>query len=120
ISENLRAFLSYGYTASRLTERYERDYQTGKDVLITDPDLFPIHTAEGDASTITATIDYDTRNDRFRPSKGIHAKASVGTSGLIGGNLHYYRTTADFRFFRNLFWDVVWRNNLSWAQIGST
>lgn len=41
-------------------------------------------------------------------------------SGLLGGNLKYYRIGADYRFFKNLFWDVTWRNSLSYGRIGPT
>ncbi|MBX3039331.1 MAG: outer membrane protein assembly factor BamA [Bdellovibrionaceae bacterium] len=119
IGENIRAFLSYGYTASRLSERFETD-RNGDKVRVTDPALFPLETASGDASTVTGSIEYDTRNDRFKPSKGIFARTSLGNTGWVGGNLQYYRAGADFQFFRNLFWDVVWRNSLKWGQIGST
>ncbi|HRO67772.1 MAG TPA: outer membrane protein assembly factor BamA, partial [Pseudobdellovibrionaceae bacterium] len=119
IGENVRAFLSYGYTASRLYDRYETD-RNGNKVLVTDHTLFPLETASGDASTVTGSIEYDTRNDRFKPSKGIFARTSLGNTGWVGGNLRYYRAGADFQFFRNLLWDVVWRNSLRWGQIGST
>lgn len=120
IGEYTRALLSYGYTASRLSPRQELDRSTGRTIDVTDRVLFPLETAEGDASTFTGSIEYDTRDDRFRPSKGIFARGSLGHTGLIGGNQNYYRTSGDFRYFQKLFWDVVWRNSFQWARIEST
>ncbi|MBX3035238.1 MAG: outer membrane protein assembly factor BamA [Bdellovibrionaceae bacterium] len=118
ITENTRAYLSYGYTATRLSEIWVKN-SAGNWTMLTDLDVFPLSTASGDSSTITGSLEYDTRNDRFRPSKGIFARASAANTGFVGGNLKYYRTSADLRFFRNIFWDVVWRNSMSWAKIGS-
>ena len=85
ILDELRFTTTYGYTNTILSPVY------GTSGLLTDYDLFPLSTAEGDASTIGVALDYDTRNDRFKPSKGWYARASYNNSGLIGGNLHYYR-----------------------------
>jgi len=115
LGEFLRAGLNYTYTTARL--RAVRD-STGE--LVTDPDLFPLETASGDSGLIGASLEYDTRNDRWRPTKGIYGRLTFSQSGLLGGNLKYYRAGADYRFFKNLFWDVVWRNSLSYARIGST
>lgn len=120
LGEYVRGYLTYGYTATRLSEVYEIDPDTKQRVSVTDPDLFPLDTASGDASTITGSIEYDSRNDRFKPTKGIFARGALGNTGLIGGNLKYYRASADFRFFKNLFWDVVWRNSMQWGQVGTT
>jgi len=115
IGEYTRANLSYTYSASRLFDVKDKD-----DVSLTDPDLFPLHTADGDAGLVGASIDYDTRNDRLRPSKGIYARAGYSLTGPFGGNLRYYKANADFRFFKNIFWDVIFRNSLSYARIEST
>jgi outer membrane protein insertion porin family len=115
VGEYLRAGVNYTYQASRL-----KAVKDGNGVTLTDEVLFPIDTASGDASIVGANIEYDTRNDRFRPSKGIYSRLSFSYAGLIGGNLDYYKTGADYRFFKKLFWDVVWRNNFSYAKIDST
>lgn len=82
----------------------------------TDPAIFPLETAQGVASSATLTLEYDTRNDRMSPSKGIYTDISYERSGL-GGDLRYQEFSSRFRFFHNLFWDVVWRNNLSYQNI---
>lgn len=122
VAENTRFYLTYGYNATRLDPIYDVTKATnGTDVytLVTDYDLFPINKAEGDASTVSGSLEYDTRNDRFRPSKGLFARAAVSNSGWLGGNLKYYKASADFRYFKNLFWDVVWRNSVQYGKIGS-
>ena len=82
----------------------------------TDPLIFPLETAQGVTSSGTLTLEFDTRNDRFSPSKGIYADISYERTGL-GGDLKYQEFSSRFRYFHNLFWDVVWRNNLSYSNI---
>lgn len=82
----------------------------------TDPAIFPLETAQGVSSSATMTLEYDTRNDRMTPSKGIYTDISYERTGL-GGDLRYQEFSTRFRFFHNLFWDVVWRNNLSYQNI---
>ncbi len=118
IAENTRGYLTGGYTATRLSEVYTSD-AAGNRVLLTDYDLFPLNTASGDSASLGASIEYDTRNDRFKPTKGVFGRLSYTNVGLIGGNLKYYRAGTDFRFFKNVFWDVVWRNSMSYGIIGS-
>lgn len=118
VTENTRAYLSYSYTAAQLSPVWTTD-SSGNSVLLTDYAVFPLDTASGDASTIEAALAYDTRNDRFLPTKGWYARAGVSNTGLFGGNMKYYSVSGDVRFFRTLFWDVVWRNSLQYAKIGS-
>lgn len=114
LGDYLRFNTSYTYTATRLFE------VTANGVVVTDRDLFPLETAQGDSGMLGLSIDYDTRNDRFKPTKGIYARAGYSLTGPFGGNLNYYKANADFRFFKNLFWDVVFRNSFSYARIEST
>lgn len=82
----------------------------------TDPVIFPLDTARGVTSSLTATLEYDTRNDRMFPSKGIYTDVSYERTGF-GGDLKYQEFSSRFRFFFNPFWDVVWRNNLTYSHI---
>lgn len=82
----------------------------------TDPDIFPLETARGVTSSATLTLEYDTRNDRMFPSKGIFTDISYERTGL-GGDLRYQEFSSRFRFFVNPVWDLVWRNNLSYSNI---
>jgi len=80
--------------------------------------LFPIYTNGGDTGSVTAQMEYDKRNDRINPSDGIYSSASLEYAG-IGGSLNYTKGSAAFRFFKKVFWEVVWRNNLSYSAIAS-
>lgn len=119
LGDYLRADVRYRYTTSILNPIYGTD-KDGKSVVVTDYDLFPLRTAEGDASTFEGTLSYDTRNDRMRPTKGILAQLAVANTGGIGGNKHYNKGSATLRYFRNLFWDVTWRNSVQWSKIASS
>lgn len=116
LGDYTRVNFSYTYTTTELNEKF--DSVTEKS--ITDPVLFPLKTADGEAGLVGASIDYDTRNDRFRPTKGIYARAGYSLAGPLGGHQRYYKANGDFRFFKNLFWDVVFRNSFSYARIEST
>ncbi|WP_374035435.1 outer membrane protein assembly factor BamA [Bdellovibrio bacteriovorus] len=111
LAEYTRGFLKYKYDDTKLSKKYDSE---GK--LITDPDLFPLESASGVTSSMTGTVEYDTRNDRQMPTKGIYSSASYEYAGL-GGDLKYTRGNANFRYYKNLFWDVVWRNNIQYSRI---
>lgn len=103
--DNLRAFVRYKIDKSQL---FANDN--------TDPIIFPFETAQGITSSATFTLEYDTRNDRFSPSKGIYTDVSYEFAG-IGGDLRYQEISTHFRHFYNLFWDVVLRNNLTYLNL---
>ncbi|MEN0059001.1 MAG: outer membrane protein assembly factor BamA, partial [Bdellovibrio sp.] len=111
IAEYTRGYLRYKYDDTELSTKYD-----SKDQAVTDTDLFPLATASGVTSSLQATLEYDTRNDRQMPIRGIFASTSFEYAGL-GGDLKFTRTNGNFRFYKNLFWDVVWRNNLLYARI---
>ncbi|KHD87824.1 MAG: hypothetical protein OM95_12515 [Bdellovibrio sp. ArHS] len=113
LAEFTRGYLRYKYDDTLLEEKFDSEEQS-----LTDRDLFPLETASGVTSSVTATIDYDTRNDRQMPTKGMYASASYEYAGL-GGDLKFTRMNTNFRYYKNLFWDVVWRNNISYARIDS-
>lgn len=110
IAEFTRGFLKYKYDDTSLSDKYSN----GK--LITDHDLFPLSTASGVTSSLTATLEYDTRNDRQMPTKGLYSSASYEYAGL-GGDLNYTRGSANFRYYKNVVWDLVWRSNIQYSRI---
>lgn len=113
LGEYTRFNMSYAYVATRLGKKFD---SFG---LVTDPVLYPLSTAEGDAGLAGVSLDYDTRNDRLRPTKGIYASTGLSVTGPFGGNLKYYKANATFRYFKNIFWDVVFRNSFSYGRIES-
>lgn len=82
----------------------------------TDPYIYPLDTARGITSSGMLTLEYDTRNDRFSPSRGIFTDISYERAGL-GGDLNYQIFSGRFRFFYNVWGDVVWRNNVAYAHL---
>lgn len=114
IGEYLRGNLVYSYTDTKLKPLTDASGQN----FITDFDVFPVDTATGSAGSLGFNLEFDTRNDRFKPSKGIYARTGYSRTGF-GGNLEYFKYNADFRYFKNLFWDVVFRNAFSYQGIGS-
>lgn len=117
IDDNLFASVRYKYEKANLDVLKETDANNVERV-ITDLELFPLDTASGDTSSITGILEYDSRNDRFSPSKGGFASGSLEYAGL-GGNLKYTKGNLTGRYFKKLFWEVVWRNNLSYSAITS-
>ena len=115
VGEDTRFNLSYSYTDIYLSPIYDNT----KHRYITDYELFDLNKAEGQSGSIGASLEYDTRNDRFKPSKGMLARVSGSRTGF-GGNLEYYRLGFDARYFKNLFWDVVFRNSFSYSMVDST
>ncbi len=122
LGKNIRGNISFAVTETKLTEveRVKKDPVTGAETkeVVTDYDLFPLSTVNGQSRTLGLSLEYDTRNDRIRPSEGAYGRTSYAYTGF-GGNLNYYRGGLDGKFFKKLFWDVVWRNNLSYARVGS-
>lgn len=105
--DDVRAYVRYSIDKSEL---FANQY--------TDPLLFPLDTARGVTSAVTGTLEYDSRNDRFNPSRGILADISYEYAG-VGGDLKYGLFTTQLRFYKNVFWDVVWRNNLLFSDVES-
>lgn len=105
--DDVRAYIRYKLDK---TDLFANDY--------TDPLLFPLSTARGTRSSATLTLEYDTRNDRFTPSKGVLADISYEFAGL-GGDLKYQELSTHLRFYKNVFLDVVWRNNLAFSMLQS-
>jgi len=81
-----------------------------------DPTIFPVATANGTTSSVTLTLEYDKRDDRFAPTKGVFASTSMEYAG-VGGNIDYTKGTASVRYYKKIFWDLVWRNQLSYGFI---
>jgi outer membrane protein insertion porin family len=111
LSENVSGFLRYRYDNTLFTPETNLNQE-----VLTDYTLFPLDSAKGVTSSVTATVEYDKRNDRFSPSKGLYLSGSIEYAGL-GGDLKYFKGSSSFRYFQKLFWDVVWRNNISYAAL---
>lgn len=113
LGEYINGVLRYRYDRTKLTGKTDN---TGQ--MVTDPVIFPLETASGITSSMTGSLEYDRRDDRFSPSKGLFLSTSLEKAGL-GGDLKYIKSINTFRYFKKIFWDVVWRNNLVYGLIQS-
>jgi outer membrane protein insertion porin family len=105
LGEFFKGYFKYRYDKTSLRANEE-----------TDPDLFPLDTASGETSSGTFILEYDTRNDRFSPSKGVLSDISYEYAGL-GGQLKFSELRLRTQYYKNIFWDVVWRNSLKYSQL---
>ena len=112
LGEYVNGILRYRYDRTKLVGKTDN----GKE--LTDKDIFPLETASGVTSSITGTLEYDRRDDRFSPTKGLFLSTSLENAGL-GGDLKYIKNINTLRYFQKAFWDVVWRNNLVYGVIAS-
>ncbi|HVK60987.1 MAG TPA: outer membrane protein assembly factor BamA [Bdellovibrionales bacterium] len=92
-----------------------------------DPDLYPVSDAahpdvKGDGNGITSsgtgTIEYDRRNDRFSPTDGVFASGSLEYAGL-GGDKRFTKGFFSGRFYKKIWSEVVFRNNLTYGFVRS-
>lgn len=96
--------------------RYRNDYTELNLAENVDRNLFPVETANGVTSSLTATIEYDKRDDRMMPSNGVFTSTSLEYAGL-GGHNKFTKGYAIGRYYKKLFWNVISRNNLSYGFI---
>jgi outer membrane protein insertion porin family len=118
ITRFLRTFLRYKLESSEIN----LDNEFG------DPILFPVPIPGGDpnpqgnpngvTSSATLTLEYDKRNDRYTPTKGVYTSVSLEYAGL-GGDQQFTKGLATGRFYEKVFWDVIFRNNLTYGFIRS-
>ncbi len=90
-----------------------------------DPTIFPTNPSQpwlgypnGMASTITGSLEYDKRNDRFMPTNGVFASTSLEFAGL-GGDIGYTKGSASLRYYKKFLWELVFRNNLSYGFVSA-
>lgn len=107
-NNNFYAFLSYKLDESEVQFGPTRDVS---DVL--DP-----NSVNGLTSSMSVTFEFDKRNDRMMPTDGAYASASYEYAG-IGGDIKFMKATATARYYKNIFWDVVFRNNLTYGALSS-
>jgi outer membrane protein insertion porin family len=69
-------------------------------------------------SSAQLSLEFDKRNDRMMPTAGAYASASYEFAGL-GGDIKFMKSQMNARYYKNLFWDVVFRNNISYGIMGS-
>jgi len=88
-----------------------------------DPTVFPMDPTQpqqgypnGLTSSATFTLEYDKRNDRFAPTNGFYSSTSLEYAGL-GGNIDYTKGFSSARFYKKIFWELIFRNNLTYGFV---
>lgn len=105
-NNNFYAFLSYKIDESEVNFGPTRDVS----------DILDPSTVNGTTSSMSFSLEYDKRNDRLMPTDGSYASLSYEYAG-IGGDIRYMKATANARYYKNIFWDVVFRNNLAYGVL---
>ena len=111
--------LRVGHPLAPYLEAYFRYRLDKTNISLTDEGdetLFPVETANGLTSSTTFTLEYDKRDDRFMPSKGIFASTSIEYAG-VGGDKEFTKGITTARYYKKIFWDMVWRNNLTYGFV---
>ncbi|MCO5113463.1 MAG: outer membrane protein assembly factor BamA [Bdellovibrionaceae bacterium] len=82
-------------------------------------DIYPIpaeKASEGFTSSLTATLEYDRRNNRMFPTDGFYSSASFEYAG-IGGDLNYSELLLNARFYRPIYGSLIFRNNMVYGLL---
>jgi outer membrane protein insertion porin family len=107
-NNNFYAFLRYKIDETFVSFASDQDVS----------DVLNPATVNGVTSSVQGSLEFDKRNDRMMPSDGVYASASYEFAGL-GGDIKFMKSQMNARYYKNLFWDVVFRNNLSYGIMGS-
>lgn len=121
-----------GYPITRFLRTFLRYKLESAEILLDptygDEDLFPVPgplngpdpqgNPNGVTSSATFTLEYDKRNDRFTPTKGVYASGSLEYAGL-GGDQNFTKGLFTGRVYERIVWDVIFRSNLSYGFVRS-
>jgi outer membrane protein insertion porin family len=85
-----------------------------------DPTLFNDTYVDGVTSSVTGSLVYDRRNDRWSPTDGLFGSVAVEHAGAqLGSKKLFTKALANVRYYKELFWNLVFRNNLNYGLIFS-
>lgn len=104
----------FEYTNLYLTYRFERSSVPSNTII--DQTLIPPETVNGYSSSVMANLVADKRDDRFDPRNGWYGSLSAEFAGL-GGDRRFLRTRGQFKYFHPVLWDLIFRFNLTGANI---
>jgi outer membrane protein insertion porin family len=91
---------------------YKVEQSTVDPSTIIDRRLVDPSSVNGTMSSITTSVVYDKRDDRFDPRDGLFWSIGSEFAGL-GGNRKFVRTSANLKFFHPVAWDFfVFRSNI--------
>ena len=81
-------------------------------------DIYSLEEGSGLNSSLSAILEYDTRNDLYYASKGFFTRWSAEYSGL-GGNFDYTKLQGNFRHYYSPVWKLVIKNRLEYGLVFS-
>lgn len=83
----------------------------------------PLHNLfrKGLTSSLRLSLQWDSRDNRLFPKRGVFATASAEIADeLIGSNTDFVRHRLNYRFYHKVFWELVFKVNLEWGLITSS
>ena len=81
-------------------------------------DTFNLDEASGLNSSLSAILEYDTRNDRYYASDGLFFRLSAEYSGL-GGSFNWTKLQGHFNHYYSPFWKLVVKNRVKLGSVFS-
>jgi len=102
------------FTNLFLTYKLENSYVPETSII--DRSIIPKSSVNGITSSVTGSIVYDKRDDRFDPREGLYWSLSGEFAGL-GGLRKYIKSRATLKFFHPIVWDFIFRLNMTGANI---
>lgn len=112
--------MSFGrriFEKSQILLGYEIEDVEATDFSTTIPEPFD-QNLSGLTSAASLSLIRDTRNNRLFPTKGTYVSAVNEFAGL-GGDNDFYRVIGNARYYRNLFWKVIFKANATIGYINS-
>ena len=110
LASYLRGFISYKY--------YYAGIETEDQFDNTIPTFSDPESAKGSRSIVGLSLQYDRRDDRLYPRNGVYFSSSMEYAGL-GGGKKYMEGAFNARFFKEIFWGIVLRNNLVYSFLAA-
>ena len=111
----------------RLTDNWRTSFRYKLDDTLLDfskrafRDIYPVSLekeSEGLTSSLTWYLEFDQRNNRRFPTKGLYTSVSFEYGGL-GGDLSYSEFIYNVRYYRPLIGSLILRNNLAYGFLAS-
>lgn len=103
---------------TNLFTSYKLEYSRVEESTIIDRSLIPPSSVNGFTSSLTTSLVYDKRDDRFDPRQGLYWNLSEEYAGL-GGARKFLRSKANVKFFHPIIWDFIFRFNLQGSNIAA-
>jgi outer membrane protein insertion porin family len=106
----------YEYTRLFLTYQWERT--TIDDAVIPNPTI-KRDEVNGIASSLTASLIWDKRNNIFEPTDGHYVRSSVEVTGLLGDQ-KWLKGEVEGRLYHPIYKDLTFRSRISYSQLFET